>query len=64
MNRLGSDRAKEQLIRVLVYFALTIVPANLPTPGLPPKLPHAVVQPWGDPLRSLDELVASLAFAR
>ena len=52
------------LIRVLIYSALALVPANMPVPEFLPDPPHAIVQPSDGPDPDLDALVASLASAQ
>ncbi len=61
MSLPASEGARAQLIGVLIYLALTIVPVKLPISEMLLEPPHAIVQPSGDPPRDLDELVASLA---
>ncbi len=48
------------LIRVLIYAALALMPANLPIPEALSKPPHAIVQPTDGPEPALDDLVALL----
>ncbi len=60
-SRLASDGIRGRLIRVLVFFALAIMPANVPISEILPEGPHAIVQDTDGPDPDIDELVASLA---
>ena len=59
----SSRGRRHRLVNGVIWFTLSIMPAEVEFPEIVADQPHAIVKDGEGPLPDIDEVVASLAFA-